>query len=293
MFLNLSPSFNPFGAAAHEQIGFEAFTFPGGEPHIKIGNPDRVGEVANGHIKISIQLCSMHALGYLCVAVDALRRCGMKSFDLCIPYFPAARQDRVMTAGEPLTVKIFADAINALHANRVIILDPHSSVAPALLSHVEVVDNHQFVRECLAQIPHDVCLVSPDAGAEKKIHELAQVLDYEEDRIVFCSKKRDVRTGALSGFEVLEDDLDGRSCLIVDDICDGGGTFLGLAEKLKEKGADALYLAVSHGIFSKGLEVLNQQFEHVFTTDSFPQRQVEEGLTVVPFDIMNAEYSFA
>ena len=88
------------------------------------------------------------------------------------------------------------------------------------------------------------------------------------------SKQRDVKTGKLKAFKVYADDLRGRDCIIVDDICDGGGTFMGLAEELKQKGAGKLYLAVSHGIFNRGFEELNKVFEKIYTTDSF--RDIEE-----------------
>ena len=80
---------------------------------------------------------------------------------------------------------------------------------------------------------------------------------------------RDVKTGKLSGFKVYSDDLEGQDCIIVDDICDAGGTFMGLATELKKKNAGKLFLAVSHGIFSKGLDNLTQYFDTIFTTDSF------------------------
>ena len=85
--------------------------------------------------------------------------------------------------------------------------------------------------------------------------------------MIECSKNRDVKTGKLTGFSVYTDDLNGKDCLIVDDICDGGGTFIGLAEKLKNKNSGKLYLAVSHGIFSNGFTNLDC-FERIFTTDS-------------------------
>ena len=87
--------------------------------------------------------------------------------------------------------------------------------------------------------------------------------------VVECSKKRNVKNGKLEGFKVYEDNLSGKDCLIVDDICDGGGTFIGLAEELKKKNAGHLYLAVSHGIFNKGVDVLNKCFTKIYTTDSF------------------------
>jgi len=123
------------------------------------------------------------------------------------------------------------------------------------------------VKTCIEKINEEVVLISPDGGALKKIYKVAEYLGGVE--VIECSKKRDVKTGQLSGFRVYEDDLKGKHCMIVDDICDGGGTFLGLAEELRAKNAGALSLAVSHGIFSKGVEVLTDQFDYVFTTNSF------------------------
>ena len=87
--------------------------------------------------------------------------------------------------------------------------------------------------------------------------------------VVECGKSRDVKTGKLSRFKVYEEDLEGKTCLVVDDICDGGGTFLGLAKELKKKNAGDLILVVSHGIFSRGFEELLSLYTEIFTTDSF------------------------
>ena len=119
-------------------------------------------------------------------------------------------------------------------------------------------------------------LISPDGGALKKIYKVSEYLGGID--VVECSKSRDVKTGKLSGFKVYDDNLQGIDCLIVDDICDGGGTFIGLAEELKNKNAGKLYLAVSHGIFNKGFEAMNA-FERIFTTDSF--REFEEEMVEV------------
>jgi ribose-phosphate pyrophosphokinase len=200
------------------------------------------------------------------VAVDALRRMGIKEISVLIPYFPAARQDRVMVAGEPLTVKVYADIINSLQLCKVIVFDPHSEVTPALLNNCEVIGNQQFIENIVSHIGEEVVLISPDGGALKKIYKVSEYLGGVE--VVECSKSRDVKTGKLTGFKVYADDLGGKDCLIVDDICDGGGTFIGLAAALKKKNAGKLYLAVSHGIFSKGFDDL-ACFERIFTTDSF------------------------
>jgi len=259
MILNLDPKFAPF--QNQEEIKFQSFTFSGGEPHIKI-NPDFD---ANQKVTITHRLNSFNDLGLLCITVDALRRMDVKVIDLFIPYFPAARQDRVMIPGEPLSVKVYADIINAMQLNKVFVFDAHSEVTPALLNNSTVIPNYTFIKEVLNVIGENVKLISPDGGALKKIYKVSEFLGGVD--VVECSKSRDVKTGKLSGFKVYEDDLNGIDCLIVDDICDGGGTFVGLAEELKKKNAGKLYLAVSHGIFNKGFEVLNC-FDKIFTTNS-------------------------
>ena len=110
-------------------------------------------------------------------------------------------------------------------------------------------------------------LISPDGGALKKIYSTSKYLGGIP--VVECGKSRDVQTGELSGFKVYEDDLKGKTCIVVDDICDGGGTFRGLAKELRKKNAGDLVLAVSHGIFSHGFEDLLSSYKKIFTTDSF------------------------
>jgi ribose-phosphate pyrophosphokinase len=271
MILNLDKNFNPFGN--EKTINFQSFTFSGGEPHIKIQSDFDVNET----VTITHRLNSFNDLGLLCVTVDALRRMGVKIIDLFIPYFPAARQDRVMIPGEPLSVKIYADILNAMHLNKVTVFDSHSEVTPALVNNCVVIPNHTFIKEVLKIIGNDVKLISPDGGALKKIYKVSEFLGGVE--VVECSKSRNVETGKLSGFKVYNDDLQGSNCLIVDDICDGGGTFIGLAEELKKKNAGKLYLAVSHGIFNKGFADL-KCFDGIFTTNSFRDFEGEEVIQI-------------
>jgi len=131
-------------------------------------------------------------MGLLLIAADALKRMGIQKLNLILPYFPGARQDRVMVVGESLTVKVYADVLNAVGFQKVMILDPHSDVTAAVLNNAEVISNHAFVEKCLIQ-ESDYLLISPDGGALKKIYKLAQFLGGKP--IVECSKKRDVATG--------------------------------------------------------------------------------------------------
>ena len=260
MILNLTPDFEPLGAGI---IEFDAFMFKGGEPHIKIKT--NIGE--GDAVTVTQRVASFNDFGLLLVAIDALDRMGVDKIKLFLPYFPAARQDRVMIPCEPLTVKVYADIINNSAVSSITVYDPHSEVTPAVLNNCTVIPNHAFVELVMQQLSGKTVLVSPDGGALKKIYKVAEYLEGKE--VIECSKSRDVSTGKLTGFKVNVDDLEGKDCLIVDDICDGGGTFMGLAEELKAKNAGKLYLAVSHGIFSKGVDDLAKYFEKIFTTDSF------------------------
>lgn len=261
MILNLDKNFTPYGT--ENNIDYNFFTFSGGEPHIKIiSKLENVTEVTITH-----RIQSFNDIGTLLLATNALKNMGIKKLHVVLPYFPAARQDRLMVSGEPLSVKVYADIINAQNFESVTVFDPHSEVTPALLNNCKVIDNHKFIEHITEQLSDNLHLISPDGGALKKIYKVAAYLQNYE--VVECSKSRNVRTGQLTGFKVYADDLQGKDCLIVDDICDGGGTFLGLAKELKAKNAGNLYLAISHGIFSKGFDELQKHFTKIFTTDSF------------------------
>lgn len=263
MIINLDKNFKPLHGP---EIQFESFIFSGGEPHIKINTNFDVSK----SVTITHRLNSFNDLGLLCLAVDALKRMNAKLENLIIPYFPSARQDRVMIKGEPLSVKVYANIINHFNFKKVIVFDPHSEVTPAVLDNCEVITNHKFIEKVIQEIGNDVLLISPDGGALKKIYKVSEYLGGLE--VIECSKSRDVKTGKLTGFKVYTDNLQQKKCLIVDDICDGGGTFIGLSDELKKKNAGKLYLAVSHGIFSKGFADL-KCFERIFTTDSFKNLQ--------------------
>lgn len=261
MILNLDPSFNP--SLSEREINFQSFTFAGGEPHIKI--TDNLNGV--DHVTISHRIQSFNDVGLILLANNALKNAGVGKVSLVIPYFPAARQDRLMVDGEPLSVKVYAEIFNQLNLSSVTVFDAHSEVTPALLNNCKAINNFKFIEKVTQHISTDLLLISPDGGALKKIYKVAEYLKKHD--VVEGSKSRDVKTGKLSGFKVYSDDLQGKDCLVVDDICDGGGTFLGLAEELKAKNAGRLFLAVSHGIFNKGFDELLNYFDGIYTTDSF------------------------
>ena len=154
-------------------------------------------------------------------------------------------------------------------------MDPHSDVLEACLNNYHKHDNHRLVKDALSKIDNRdgaqdrICLVSPDAGAYKKIFDVAKKFNIEN--IITATKVRDIRSGNIIRTEIptlnQHDDL---KYVIIDDICDGGRTFIELAKAIKGSRPTAkVYLVVTHGIFSAGFEQLNQYFEGIYTTNSY------------------------
>jgi len=110
-------------------------------------------------------------------------------------------------------------------------------------------------------------LVSPDAGSNKKIFDLAKSIGYDGE-IIRCDKLRDISTGKIIETVVYKDDLLGKDAIIIDDIIDGGKTFIEIAKCLKQKNVGKIYLVVTHGIFSAGHSELGDYFDGIYTTNS-------------------------
>ena len=257
-------------------IAVKENTFPGGEQHLRLDiAEDSITDDA--HLVLAARYNTAADLIKIVLAADAARRLGFSKTTLILPYFPAARQDRVCNVGEPLTVKIFADMINSCGFDAVHILSPHSEVTPALLNNVVVHDECELVETMLkewitASMSTTINIVCPDAGAGKRVGKVASYLakrfPQNTVNLIRCEKVRDVRDGSLKEFFVQADDLGGHPTLIIDDIVAYGGTFLGLADKLRERNCGKLGIFVSHADCDTGLINLRTKFDAVGTTDS-------------------------
>lgn len=267
IYLNLDSNFKPFDDGF--EIQHESFIFSGGEVHIKLKE-----FLPNEPVTIVHRVDNSADLMKVVMANDALERAGHKEISLYMPYLPYARQDRVMTKGEPLSVKVLAQIINSCNFKKVTLLDPHSDVGPALLDRVEIVPNYSFVKKAFETLLNDfdveksdAVVVSPDAGAYKKIFKTCENVGFTGD-LVLCNKVRNLTTNEIIKIS-FDGDVKGKNCIIIDDICDGGRTFIELGKQLKDKGASRVFLFVTHGIFSYGEEPLIGTIDHIYTTRSF------------------------
>jgi ribose-phosphate pyrophosphokinase len=251
-------------------------TFGGGERHVKL---DEITGFSDGKVKIIFNYENDGELMELALLKNALENMGIQANLLEIPYFPGARQDRICDKGEAFSLKVYANFINSLNFPQVTIFDPHSDVTPALVNNVDVVNNHVFIENCLFYLMdeeglEDVSLVSPDAGSNKKIFGLAKelvthLITFQITEVIRCDKLRDMTTGKIIESIVYADDLTGKDLVICDDVASYSNTFMLLAEKLKQKGAHRIFLAVSHFEGVADLEKMRKSgIDAVFTTTS-------------------------
>lgn len=232
-------------------------------------------------VKLTHSIASFADLEKLCCAVAALRNRGCRRISLFAPYVLGARSDRAFTPnGLHYLRDVLAPIINSLELESVELLDPHSDVLPAVLRNAKVRTDvmNWFYGSYTAWLykktqgnPPPVWVVAPDAGAAKRAHVAAEAL--KAAGVIQCIKERNVATGNITELSVRLDHAIGMSdrFVVVDDLCDGGATFLSLAAKLKElRRLTPLDLVVTHGVFSKGFDKLLESYDSIHVTDSFP-----------------------
>lgn len=209
-----------------------------------------------------------------------LRANGVRCIKLNMPYIPNARQDRVKNKEDVFTLKYFAKILNSLSFTSVTVLDPHSSVSEALINNLDIRSPAPYINRAIDDIPFRVCsdpisfetttspmLFYPDEGSMKRYSGMFCNMPF-----AYGIKNRDWQTGKIVGLDVITNgnDIKGKDVLIIDDICSYGGTFLHSARKLKELGANDIYLYVSHceNSILDGELINSGLIKKIYTTDS-------------------------
>jgi ribose-phosphate pyrophosphokinase len=282
--------------------GYEISKFPDGQQSIRIieRNYDTFLSLRDhtNSITIKSRLNTFQDLELIICANQALKEIGVKSVKLYIPYCIGGRSDRKFQDGGVNYIKtVIAPILNLQNFDEVIIMDPHSDVLEACINNFVKYNNFNVTKMALSDIDNKdgaqnrICLVSPDAGAYKKIYDVATWFGIKE--IITASKVRDVSTGKILRTEVpsIEKYNDDIKYVIVDDICDGGRTFIELAKVIKEQKPNAkIYLVVTHGIFSSGFDFLVQHLDGIYCTNSV--RDIDDGIIVDTFSRHKTIHSF-
>lgn len=199
--------------------------------------------------------------------VDAVeRRYPNAGLELILPYLPYSRQDRAVNAGEANSLKVIGKMINGMGFRTVFTYDVHSTVADCAIDNLFVFD--QFaVFSGVRQSFRETYIVAPDQGATKKCEDFAKRVGAAG--VITCVKNRDLQTGKITGLRVIDYVPANADLLVLDDIADAGGTFIYLAQELRKHEPARLDLAVTHGLFTKGVGIVKDHFDKIFTTDSY------------------------
>lgn len=204
----------------------------------------------------------------LLVCIDALKRSSARRITAVLPYFGYARQDRKPGPRTPISAKLVANLITAAGANRVLTLDLHAGQIQGFFD--IPTDNLMAGPVLTADIKQhlqgdDLMVVSPDVGGVVRARNIAKRLDAD---LAIVDKRRE-KAGVSEVMNIIGD-VQGRRCILVDDIVDSAGTLCNAAEALKKHGAKSVYAYVTHGVLSGGAvaRVTASQLEGLVITDS-------------------------
>ncbi|MEM1144711.1 MAG: ribose-phosphate pyrophosphokinase [Pseudomonadota bacterium] len=207
----------------------------------------------------------------LLVMCDSLRRASAGRITAVVPYFGYARQDRrVRSARVPISAKVVADMMNTVGIDRVLTVDLHAEQIQGFFTCP--VDNiygspvlNDDIQECNYQ---NVMVVSPDIGGVVRARAIAKQLDDAELSII------DKRRPKANETEVMNiiGSVDGRCCLLVDDIVDTAGTLCNAANALKERGANKVVAYITHAVLSGNAmdNIRNSELDELVVTDTIP-----------------------
>jgi ribose-phosphate pyrophosphokinase len=260
----------------------------------------QVGRFSNGEVRVmirdNVRGCDVFVIQPICdpvnenlmellVMLDAFRRASPQRVTAVIPYYGYARQDRKTSGREPITAKLVANLLTTAGADRILTMDLH---APQIQGFFDIPLDHlqgvpilaRYFKEKALQ---DGIVIAPDAGGGNRARELAERLNLP---IGFVDKRRP-EPGVSEVMHIIGK-VQGRTCIIVDDMIDTGGTISEAAVALLQRGAQEIYVACTHPVLSgPGVERLTRApIREVVVTDSIPLRPEANGrfrvLSVAP-----------
>ena len=266
-----------------ELVPAETRTFANGEIYARYGDSVRGCDafVMQSH-SAPINEWLMEQL----IMVDALKRASAKRITVVAPFYPYARQDKKGRGREPISARLIADLFKAAGADRIMSVDLH---AAQIQGFFDGPVDHLFAMPVLLEHfqkqldPETVTVVSPDMGR-------VRVADIWSDKLgaplAIIHKRRDPKVPNQVSVHEIVGDVEGRVCLLVDDLIDTGRTIAKAAEALKDSGATRVVVAATHAVFSDpAVEVLQSDFiDQVVVTDTLPLEECKQWdrLTILP-----------
>lgn len=254
-------------------LKYNIITFPDGEKHLKLATINRKDSV-----EVICRITCSDDLFILMQLSDILNRQEVNVESLNIRYLMGMRCDRLFSLDESFTLKIVTDVINSFHAGEVHIIEPHSDCTGRLIK--ECYEEYPMYN-MVDQMLEDYVICYPDKGAQERY-------SYNCSQYICCEKQRDITTGNLLQFSIAKSKVEPcpGKIVVVDDLCDGGGTFLGIAELLKNTfNPESLVLVITHAVQLEGLKRVAEVYDQVYITNSYydwgTKEKLPKNITVI------------
>lgn len=269
----------------------EIINFPSGEVGLKSYFQElaafNLGTIE--HIQLKVMGFDKDTLYLIGLAKDMIDQATLKmpvTKQLVLGYLPSARYDRHMVSGDAHALKVTANILNSYNFDEVTLVDPHSDVATGLINNCSVKTQEELFYQTVVTADKSFLnyagfdfFVAPDLGALKKTIKVAQQYPKQDQKVIALNKTRNLKTGEITGMQIYELEegdkellKDASNVILIDDICDGGRTFIEAAKILKGLGCKRVSLYVTHGIFSQGVQhLLDNGIDSIYTTNSFQE----------------------
>jgi ribose-phosphate pyrophosphokinase len=255
-------------------------TFANGEIHCRYGDSIRGGDVFIVQSHAADEAGSVNdALMEQLIMADAAKRASAKRVTVVIPFYGYARQDRKSEGREPITARLVANMFETAGAKRLVSVDLHSGQIQGFFNGpVDHLTAMPALAAYISELGEDVMVVSPDAGRVKSAERYAS---YLHAGLAIVYKRR--TKGEKNSVEALAvvGDVEGRTCILIDDMIDTAGTIVAAAEQLKAAGAARVLAAATHGVLSGPAidRLKNSVIEKVVITDTLPlppEKQIDK-----------------
>ncbi len=262
--------------------------FANGETHCRFGESVRGSDVfiIQSHGSFDGRSINDSIFEHL-IMVDAARRASAKRITAVMPYYGYSRQDRKSEGREPITARLVSDLFKAAGASRLVSIDLHSGQIQGFFNGpVDHLTAMPVLVDYLSNHSGDLVVVSPDAGRVKVAERYAQALEAD---LAIVHKRRVKGVKNMVEAKDIVGDVDGRPCVLIDDMIDTAGTICSAAELLVERGASSVMAAATHGVFSGPAidRLKNSVLDKVVVTNTLPmpsEKQFDklEVLSVAP-----------
>ncbi|MEM7285484.1 MAG: ribose-phosphate diphosphokinase [Actinomycetota bacterium] len=245
--------------------------FANGEIHCKFGESVRGGDVfiVQSHTAADGKTINDSIMEQL-IMVDAARRASAKRITVVCPFYGYARQDRKAEGREPITARLLANMFSAAGTGRMVSVDLHSGQIQGFFDKpVDHLTAMPVLVDYMRGLGDDLVIVSPDAGRVKVAERYAN--DLAADLAIVHKRRVKGQKNTVEARDVVGE-VEGRTCVLIDDMIDTGGTIVAAAEQLAERGASRIFACTTHGVFSDPAidRIKNSVIEKVAMTNTLP-----------------------